>query len=1082
MKWTQMQQKAIDHDGQGIVSAAAGAGKTAVLTERVVRLCRDGIALDNMLVLTFTRAAAAEMKARIAAALQRAAKTEADGDKQAFLYEQADCIAGANISTIHSFCKKIISRHFHLVGLSGSERTMDESESAAMQQTAMDRALLELASSQSEQYRKLLGGFDSEVAAVDNVKKLYNFLSAQPQSQQWLEAAITSLKSEEGIEKDETHITRLMQEELSFAVDDMISARNKLSVAYAEQICMVDDELSKLRGALVQPSWVDYREALMGLNFDTLKFPNGTQDEHKRPILDARTAVKKCIKAQQAMLSMSREDNLKLQRQSAELLDTMRLLLNGFIEAYSELKGQKSVIDYNDLEHFALEILQDERIKAEYRKQIKAIIVDEYQDSNRVQEAILQAVSTGDNIFLVGDVKQSIYGFRLAEPSLFLEKYDQYPHIDLSHNFRSSQEVIDLVNHVFSSLMRRPLSPVDYIGEALLRRGCEQEKGEVSLHLIEKISDGEQDDIADSECQARFVAEQIKKRMAKGKTKYSDVVILLRSTKNARIWAQTLSLYGIPCYAQLSGGYFNSIEVMVVLNMLRLIDNRRQDIPLISVMRSPFGGFSDEQLALLRIGCPKGDILDCLLAAKERGEKQASDFLEFIAYWQRESRLNSVEELVAKLLEQTAFYDEMGAVQGGEQRQANLDALIDKAAAFDEIGSGVQGFLSFMEGVEKNARTGAAQMEQADVVSIITIHKAKGLEFPVVFLGNLEQDFVSRDISEPLQVHSRYGAALRFIDTSCRVRRDTLRHQILRKELKKESLQEEMRVLYVALTRAKEQLIMVGSLKNAQVAVDNIKEPTKGNLYNAKGYLPWLMMTCKGYLPMQVYPKSKFVSDTQTMQMERMSSDEGVVRSLKARLNWAYPHSEALSIPQKTSVTALSKSEQLQFRELKILRQDDTPTYKGTATHTLLQRVARDGATLEQLMELRDGDAELKGAYVEDVSWFLSTPLFERMRAAQRLEKELSFCYAADTKELLGLESNERVLVQGVIDACFVEDGAWVLLDYKTDAVGYGEEEAVANRHRVQVETYAKALQELSKLPVKERYVVLLKAHKTVAL
>lgn len=1083
MKWTPAQQSAIDLNGEGIVSAAAGAGKTAVLTERVVRLCREDMPLENMLVLTFTRAAASEMKGRIAAALQKAAQNEADVSKREFLTTQADGIAAANISTIHSFCRRIIGRHFHSANLSPSDRTMDESESAVTKREALDRALLELASGEPEQYRLLLGAFDSEAAVFAAAMKLFEFLNAQPDPMVWLTEAIDRLKSDEGLNEDAEHLRVLMQEELAFAISDMAAEKNALSPSFEKIIRQLDDELSRLRAAIVQPNRKSYSEAIKSLTFEMLRFPNGTSESQKKPLQDARDAVKKCVKNQSGLLTESIEHIRVTQTQSAVILTALKGLIEKFTAIYEQMKAQKAAVDYSDLEHLALKILRDERVRNEYREQIRAIIVDEYQDSNAVQDALLNAVSAGNNIFLVGDVKQSIYGFRLAEPSLFLEKCKKYPRINLSHNFRSSLRVLDTVNHIFEELMKRPLSPMDYDEEAFLRAGCEQPEGKAELHLIERISESEDEDFEDSEAQARLVAEQIHKRMADGVHKYSDFVILLRTMKNVATWAQTLSLYGIPCYAQSSGGYFDTIEVMVVLNVLRLIDNRRQDIPLLSVLRSPFGGYSDNDIAKLRIDCSSGDILDCLLAAKERGDLKAEEFLAFLDRWYRESRLNSIEDLIAKLLESTAFYDEMGAVAGGAQRQANLDALVDKAAAFSVLGgSDMHSFLSYMDGVEKNAKLGESQMAEANVVSIMTIHKAKGLEFPVVFLGELERQFNRNDFSGALQLHSRYGAALRYVDTAFRVRRDTLKHKIIIKELKKEALLELMRVLYVALTRAKRELIMVGSIKKAQEKLDGQRNPSLGRISRASCYLDWLMMTAKGFIPTEVHQKSEFVRPEYTHAPDSDEIDEALVSRLNERFDWKYPYLDAVGIPQKTTVTALGRQNAAKVIPVSPIQKEGEALSRGTATHGLLQRIGRRSASKDELKKLTDGDLMLSGAYVDDVAWFTQTELHQRMAGAIRFESELSFCYAADSEWLLGKASHERVLLQGIIDACFIENGGWVLIDYKTDAAGFEPASAMAERHRLQLEAYAKALEELSGLPVNEKYVVLLRAHEAVRL
>ncbi|MDO4544099.1 MAG: UvrD-helicase domain-containing protein [Clostridia bacterium] len=1071
MNWTREQQQAIELRGNGIVSAAAGAGKTAVLTERVVQLCLSGIPLKRMLVLTFTRAAAAEMKERIALALSAAARVETSREKRDFLFEQVDNLSSADISTIHSFCRRIITRHFQAAELPPAGRTMDEIETDIMKRDAMDRALTLLAEENPKTFKAVLSAFDSEAAAASAVSSLYEFLTAQPDKEGFLKRAVEELSSPQGFEEDERRLLILLSNELRLLISDYAEERRRVSPSFEAQLIQMDDELTRLRGCLICQTLDEYLEAIAGAKMADLRFPRGTPEHEKAAIRKARQAIRELCAEQLGCVEPDRDKRRAIQRESAAALKNLETLYEYFCKQYAQIKAEKQVTDFSDLEHLALAALSDERVAAEYREGISEIIVDEYQDSNRVQEAILQRVSRGNNLFFVGDVKQSIYGFRLAEPRLFLEKLQSYKTVLLSHNFRSSEAILDLVNHVFFTLMRQPLSSVNYGEEEALKAGREQPQGRVAFHLIE----GTDSETNSFEAQAALAAREIIRLKAEG-YRYSDIAVLLRNMTHAGEWAQTLKNYGIPCFAQMYGGYFDSVEVMQLLNLLRLIDNRRQDIPLLSVLRSPFFGFSDERLALLREGHSEGDLLDCLEAAAERGEQDARDVISSLDFWREESFLSSVSELVELILDGTAFYDEMGALLGGEQRQKNLDALIDKAAAFDRIeGGGVHEFIGFMEGAEKNARMGAAQQAQSDVVQIMTIHRAKGLEFPAVILGGLESRFVTRELSNALTMHNRCGIALRYIEGGTRIRREPLRSLVIKKETKSDQLAEEMRVLYVALTRAKRELIMIATQNRAEETLSELQGPTLGRLFKASSYKQWLLYALKDYIPIEVsYPHELGLARLEK-ETAKEPCDPALIAALNTRFAWEYPHSAETRPLIKTSVTRQSR-EDLEFAPLFSEQETAVPLQRGTATHALLQQVGSKTPTREELSTLVQTDERFKGAYIDDVLWFTSSPLFGRMQAADRFERELPFSYA-DYDEF----SENRLLMQGIIDACFVEEGAWVLLDYKTDSIDAPIEE-VARRHIRQVELYANALTTLTALPVKERYVVLLRAHEAVRL
>ena len=1097
MNWTKEQLAAIEEQGDLIVSAAAGAGKTAVLTERVVRLVEGGMDVDRLLVLTFTRAAAAQMKERIQLALQqRAAASE--GALRARLYRQSARCPNASISTIHSFCRRVVDRYFHLVGLSPSATTLDETESAVLHDQATEEALTALATEDAASYKRLIRAFEREDGVKKALDALTAFLMAQPDPLGWLSQAEGNLGSRAAYDRAVDICFEEDKATFQAVLADLIRLRDGYPPAWGKLIANLDETIAHGRGTLLQRTPDDYAQALEAVVFSKITYPKDMAPEDKKTLEKARERVKDEIRDQRKIYERDADQLWRAHLDGARILLALTGLWRRQQSLYDAMKRDRDRIDFNDLEHFCAKILENEEAAREYRDRFTAIIVDEYQDSNRVQEAILNRIRRPGGLFFVGDVKQSIYGFRMAEPGLFLEKLKTFTghvgkRIDLSHNFRSSPEVLDAVNRVFEKLMVPGQSPIDYDETAALRLGMDQPRGQVELHLIEKQSGEaaeEAEDMESAEAEARFCARRIREIMASEvyqeavdqparPYRYGDFAILLRSMTNARTFARTLALAHIPCYAQLTGGYFESVEVMVMLDLLRVIDNRRQDIPLLSVLRSAVGGFSHEELIELRIRCPKGDLLDCLLlAAEDDPAGKAARFLEDIERWRRESGIVPVEELLSRLLDETELYVEMGALPGGAQRQANLDALVAKARSYDGTGSfGLHGFLRYMDDARDSAKLGASQTAESDVVRILSVHRSKGLEFPVVFLGELNRKFSREGERAALLLHGELGMGLAFVDETG-VKRDPLFRRAVKLLGRRQQVEEEMRVLYVAMTRAKRRLIMVGTVKNAQGVLCRPPALTPYAVRGAASFLDWLLMTAQGCVPITLHPREEFVFGGEGVRQPLPAADPVLVAGLARRYAYEYPFAKAAGVPNKTSVTALADRHTLTFAE-PAFAEGSGALRRGTDVHELLRRLPLKPLTEEELDEyLTACDGQ---RYRGNLAYFTGTDLFARMCRSQQVYRELPFTLAMDTGELLGVPSQERVLLQGVIDVCFREGDGFVLLDYKTDRVE-GDPNPWAERHRRQVELYAQALSTLTGRPVSEKYVVFLNGRACVKL
>lgn len=1094
MSWNDDQWLAIRTDGNVIVSAAAGAGKTSVLTERVLRLVQSGTSIDRMLILTFTRAAAGEMKTRIAARLEKAASEARTDAERARFREQAQLCAAANISTIHAFCAKVVYRHFFRVGLAPSAKTMDETESAVLSNAVQKRVLESLAADEPETFRLLVGGFNGVDRLSDTLKQLNAFLSAEPEPEAWLDRAEATLNDREAFDALlEAELLR-DRDALSLLTDDLSAARNGLSFDCQKAFSVLDDLLLHARGCLLQEGRDNYGKALAAIPISgRLSFPKTADEAETERAKEAKAAFVKLVKEQAERYALPADELFKGEQQAALLVQPLFRLLRTYREAYAAEKRERAALDFEDLEHLTIAILADDRIAAEYRDRFDTCIVDEYQDSNRVQEAILSRILRRDNAFFVGDVKQSIYRFRKAEPRLFLEKCRTFTgargtRVDLKRNYRSSEAVIDAVNRVFETILREPIAGIEYDAAARLYRGSSEAGGATELHIFEKKTETDEESASDAEAEARFVGEQILRRMArpiydskKEKERmpaFADFAVLLRSKINASVYVETLTRMGIPCYAQLSGGYFDAIEVQIVMNLLRVLDNRRQDIPLLSVLRSPFFGFSDDLLIRLRLDTRRGQILDCLLASDDPAVQSA---LRTIDEWRRLARRVPMEELLETVMDAVQYRERMGALPGGVQRVNNLEALVERARAFDATGGdGVHGFLTFMDAAAEAADLGASQTVTANVVRIMTIHKSKGLEFPVVFLADLGRRFNRQDEKDALLLHETLGVGLQFLDQNG-VRRRTYARRIIRDAIADASWQEELRVLYVGMTRARSELYLLGCVSNAEETLRSLPEPTLVQIRKSATALKLLMLSLNGAVPIALHTKAEFAAPEERPALLPLPApDPEVLDALQKRLSWQYPYAARTDLPTKTSVTALGDPALAPFEAPRFSAGDDGASL-GTRTHALLRRLPPYPVSDDALQSLSEAVGKLPRAYLDGVRWFADSPLYRRMSAAQHSEREWSFVRPVPAGALLGTDDETPILLQGVIDACFRENDAWVLLDYKTDRVE-GDPAAHAERHRRQLTLYAEALEALTHRPVREAYIVFLNARAAVRL
>jgi ATP-dependent helicase/nuclease subunit A len=965
-QWTDEQWQAITQRGQNLlVAAAAGSGKTSVLVERIIRRITDPaepVGVDQLLVVTFTNAAAAEMRHRIGDALRKALEA---APHSAHLRRQLALLPRATITTLHSFCLGLLRQYYYLVELDPDFRIADQMEAELLRQDVLEAKLEEWYERDADFHAladvMLDGQDDGSLARM--LLRLHDFSRSHPEPSSWLEQAAGMFEVEEDQPLSSLPWTPVLLQSIRLQLQALEAALQKAAGlaasaegpgAYLPLLQQEQASLARARHAC-ERGWEELELAVRAIQFQKLPPVKDADPLVKEQAQALRNGVKEGVKKllEEYFLTPA-EEYIRALRRCAPYMKTLARLVNEYDHAYRQEKRGRALVDFSDLEHLALQILleSDEQgtphpsaVARQLRQQFAEVLVDEYQDINLVQETILRMVSRDreagvpSNRFMVGDVKQSIYRFRLAEPRLFLEKYQTYEktpagnvdgsaaadgvRIDLAANFRSRREVVDAVNFLFRQIMSPGVGEIAYDKSAeLICRASypevEPERLQVEVHLIdrqepehpaggsdeaaetEQESDAEngtaaelQEEANAAQLEARLIARRIRRWMEPGEGEppllvydkqagglrplaYRDIVILLRATAG---WGETMleefRAAGIPVYVEQSGGYFAATEVELMLSLLRVIDNPLQDIPLAAVLRSPIVGISEEQLAQIRIHYPSGPFHQAVnqyvaeqCSDTERWHRRLRRFFHRLEEWRTRARQGSLAELISQIYRETGYLDYVATLANGQQRQANLRALYDRAKQY-EAGSyrGLFRFLRFVDRLQQSGSDlGEARTigESEDVVRVMTIHKSKGLEFPVVFVAGLGKQFNTMDMKSSFLLHKDLGFGPLVTDPELQLRYPSFAYLGIKQQLQREMLAEEMRVLYVALTRAREKLILVGSAKDLSKSVTAWGNQTgegkclaDEDLIQAKGYLDWIgraLLRHPSAAPLRAYP------------------------------------------------------------------------------------------------------------------------------------------------------------------------------------------------------------------------------------
>lgn len=1150
VSWTTEQQQVIDLRNRNIlVSAAAGSGKTAVLVERIVKIITDKnhpVDIDHLLIVTFTNAAAAEMRERIGNAIEKALD-EQPGDEH--LLRQLTLIHNAQITTIDSFCLYVVRNHFHEIDLEPNFRIGDEGELKLLREDVLGKVLEQNYEEPSEAFSDFVEGYASgrtDAALNEMILQLYEFSRSYPWPEKWLDSFVGAYRIETREELDRAEWLAPLTENICFVLKDCEQLL-KQALAITQQDDgpdmyekAVQSDLEKYEGLSRLTSFCELSGALSDIKYDRLASSRGFEgDPDKLELVkslreQAKDVVKKLCKQ---YFFCSPEMMIEQLERTEPMLEEVVRLTKQFADEFAAAKRRKNLVDFHDVEHFALQILVDEETEKakktaeEFRDTFEEIMIDEYQDSNEVQETLLRSISREErgenNIFMVGDVKQSIYRFRLARPELFMKKYDSYSleesttqRIDLHKNFRSREEVLTCTNDIFYKIMVRSLGNVEYDAEAALYPGASYP---VSADFTPEIllADSNDELLEDTELsdkktlEAKIVAEEIRHLMktqpvtdkATGElraARYSDIVILLRSLSG---WAdslvEVLNGNGIPAHTVSSTGYFSTVEVQTVLSMLRLLDNPRQDIPMAAVLRSPMAGLTDEELAVLRLEDGSVPFHEAVLELaeglyEEDGQKEISDseadseadqkqgrnadgkkeddiettahrkLLKFYKKYRQLRQLvpdTPIHELIEIILRETGYGHYVAAMPAGNRRTANLNMLLEKAAAYEKTSyKGLFHFVRYIDELQKyDVDFGEADMvgENEDVVRIMSIHKSKGLEFPIVIVSGMGKNFNKQDTRSKMVLHPELGIGLDYMDGKKRIKSPTIAKKAIAKQIDLENLGEELRVLYVALTRAKEKLILTGTLKDAPEKLEFFRQ--QANLSKAadrplsyltregaSGYLDWILPAVLSYgdkYPVRIVEAAELVLDEVENQLEQNenlterieeieAADTQLVGQLKQRFLQRYPYQVDVLRKNKYSVSELKHRAMRERFEAEqeetvpaFLEEPATPTIplfiqreesveqetpnrgalRGTAVHRVMEcyDFASEKSVHEQMEAMEKEEkitADMRALVKEQiVADFVSSETGKRMALAQRggaLYREKPFVMGFTEEEL----------------------------------------------------------------------------------
>lgn len=1145
-KWTKAQQQAIDsRNGTILVSAAAGSGKTTVLVERVIQRLTDThnpCSADRLLIVTFTKAATAQMKEKIAAALDKCIEQDPEN---AHLLRQRMLLPFAQISTIDSFCSQLVRENFQLLGISPDFVILEQSQLDLMMNDAVEKVIEEEYKNNSPEFRRLLDTLASsgnDSAVIDLILSLHNYSRAFPFPEKWLDKIVESYN--EDIPVCESNWGMSIVDNIRIMLNHCIEMTSSAIEVIKNDDPEEGEKFEKFFDEYLG-FFFEYISVLDTGMWDLIcEFPSKFKPgriPRSKSVYASRT---KDIKSEIVDIITKRIPKLLCCNETEYKEDIVFLrpvvekaveLVKRFNKEFTALKSASNGVDFNDVVDFSISLLvegtdeNDNPVKTELAEtvsqQFDEILIDEFQDINETQNLLFKAVSNDErNLFMVGDVKQSIYRFRQAMPEIFLNRRENlefyndenYPaKINLDYNFRSRKGVTDFVNFVFSQIMSKTAGELDYDqNEELKSKAAYSEKDvpDAEIHIVSDTSGK-----TDVESEARYIADYIRKTMESGFTvqdkagerpvEYKDFCILMRSPKNkASVYAQVFARSGIPCHVTSTNGFFDSTEIRTILSIIKTVDNPHQDIPLIAAMLSPSFGFTPDELAGYRVEKRGSSYYNCVRNAARNGSKKCKAFLECLEKLRTFSVTLGVGDFLRELLDITGYDSLVCAMPNGSQRRANVNLLVDYAEKYEKSGHvGVSGFVRFIERVEKqqgDMEIANEISENADIVRIMSIHKSKGLEFPVCIVADCSGKFNDYYLRGNSVINPKYGLAFRRVESYRKF--DTLPFKAIQLEEERASRSEELRVLYVALTRAKECLVCVVRNNNALKTLEKLPGGISANgispykVINSKSFSDWLLLACASHpdfaplVPSMPYINFDadfmlkgdvhyFSEEVKVPDDDKKTPeiDDELLLLLKNRLSYSYPYGDLSDIVAKVSPSNLDDAEASMqyFASSKpgfALIDGTDSASKGTAMHKFMEFYDYSGpmdvkAQAELMVKNKKlSVSEEKALDYKSLSLFFLSDIAREIAASPNLLREKKVTITVPASEiypdLIGASAEETVLVQGYIDCAFMRDGKWIIVDYKTDRVK--SIEILRSRYINQLKMYEKALSQCTGIPV----------------
>ncbi len=1152
--WTPDQKNAINaRDGAVLVSAAAGSGKTAVLVERVIQILTDKnkpCDADRLLVVTFTKAAAAEMKERISTRISEMLQLNPMNKN---LQRQQLMLSNAHISTIHSFCNELIRENFFELNMSSEFRIADENEMLLLKDEAMQIALEKKYESASNEFLNLVETITSgrdDKKLMETVLTLYEFIRSHPFPEKWLEDKLGFYRGHENV--SETIFAKLLLEYAHMALGHcivmtetslrLIQDVEKIKLAYEETLLCEKEMLIETQKVLNGSSWNEISSTLKQFKFATLKRLTGCSDDIiKKVVLQNRQEVKDIIKSLTKLFFVSEEqckEDLKILQ---PLMEELFALVREFSAQLDILKQEKNVVDFGDLEHLTLKLLvrqcgdgfEKTELAQNLSRQFDFVMVDEYQDTNEAQDMIFRALSNDEqNLFVVGDVKQSIYGFRQAMPEIFLRRKQRYELFDeqkvnypakiiLDRNFRSRAGILDATNFVFSQLMSTAMGEVEYDKEERLTLGAaysEVDEPNVEIKVLDLSAVAEEENM--NVVEARYIAKRIAQMigekytiMAKERARavtYGDFCILLRSAnKHAAEFVKELEKCGIPAWSDTSNSFFGTVEIATMLSLLKVIDNPIQDVPLLAVLLSPIFAFTTDDLSEIRMEDKAVPLYFAIKQKATSGDKKCENFLQEISNYRRLAATLPSDKLIQYIYEKTSYSEIVQATSGGDLKLKNLRLLLEYARNYESAGyKGLTGFIRFIERLEEqkaDLSASNALSEGANVVKIMSIHRSKGLEFPVCFLANSSRKF-NKDVGEIL-FHPELGPGFKLLDQVLMRKYTTFQRDATKLDLDKKAMSEELRVLYVAMTRAREKLIILSSLKNSESTLSKLgaqitdgevispfvvgsansfsdwllmcalRHPNGAKLRDVAGVLPEVVVSDKTRIDIDIVGQEDelVTKEKVTQEQEKKIIDKALLEKINSRINFAYKYDELARIPAKVTVSELvsdaAPEVKFDFAKRPAFLSDAklNPAQKGTALHAFMQFVDLKQARSD--LEEAIGGLVSRGFLSQEqanvlnraqIKQFLCGELCERILVSPSVTREYRFAININACEVMPdikkEFSEKKIMLQGAIDCVFEENGELVIVDYKTDKTA--SEQALRAQYGRQLELYSKALRE----------------------